>query len=212
MKSFNEIVWSVIEYVSGFHVTDDNPFDPELIGQKVHDVRETLIRQNYHQFKKIDDAFYQFFEVNIEDAAINKSGDVELKQFFVTFPELVVGVGWENIKYLGKKDMLEKYNRRSMDGFNARKGRFWSRNMVEYTLVGSSRAIIHNEKLAEDINMLALVKNPLSVPGMDGDKPYPTPDSHKLEMIVKQDIFPSLGIKPDEKNDSRHNWEEIQGR
>jgi len=210
MKTYNEIIWSIIEFMSGFKVTDDNPLDPKLVGDKVNDVRITLIKQQLNQQRGIDDNFYQLCDVGIDKRDIDKETD--LKQFFVKFPEIISGVGWDNIKYFGKKNMSENYNRRSMDGFGAASGRLWSRKLADYTLTSSMEALIRGEEIAKDIVMLAIFKNPMSLPGMTADDVYPTPDPYRLEMIVKQDIASGLGIPADETNDARHNHEQFTGQ
>ena len=216
MKTYREIVYSIIEFVSGFHVTDDNPFDESMIAKKVDDVRATLIKQQYIQQRHIEDLFYQECEVEIEEKSRNKENafgqPVELVQFYIEFPELMPNVGWENIKYLGKKDYTKTYNRRSMGGIQAALGRYWSRNEVDYTVIGTSKALVKGEKEASDIITLALFKSPMDVPGMDWDMGYPVPDPFKLEMIVKQDIASALGIPPDDTNDARHNQNELFGK
>lgn len=212
MKSLREIVWSVIEFVSGFHVTDDNPFDEGLIAKKADDVRATLIKQEWLQDKKVNDLFYQKMNVGIVDKNIDPEKEVEIKSFYVQFAELLPNVGWANIKYLGKNSLTEKYNRRSIDGYGAGAHRRWSSEEVDYTVVGLNQALVRNEKLAKDIIIIGLFKSPTDVPGVTWDDPYPVPDPFRLEMIIKQDIMAGLGIKADEKNDARHNQEEIIGR
>jgi hypothetical protein len=209
MKTKREIIYSIIEFVSGFHVTDDSPYDEQLIGDKIDDVRATLIKQQHRENKNVDDEYYQMCDVVIEKETIAElQDDISIKRFYVNLPSLITNVGWDNIKYLGKKTMDGKYNRRSMDGMVAATGRYWTRNTVDYSVVSGSRAIIRNEKTANDIIILGLFKSPSTVTGYTLDDPYPVPDSYKLEMIVKQDIAAALGIMPDEINDSRHNAEQ----
>ena len=213
MKTKREIVYSVIEFISGFNVTDDSPYDEQLIGDKVDDVRALLIKQQWAQQRKVDDEYYQLQELKIEHAPITDSDDaVKLYSFSVTFPPLLSGIGWDNIKYLGKKNMAENYNRRSMSGYSAARGRRWSQKYVDYTVIDATRAIIRNEKLTKEIIIHGLFKSPTDVDGCTFDTPYPVPDPFKLEMIVKQDIGAGLGIPPDLKNDARHNTEQLTGQ
>ena len=216
MKTYREIVYSVIEFVSGFHVTDDNPFDESMVAKKIDDVRAVLVKQQYIQEGHVEDLFYQECEVTIEEQLRTKENPfgqaVELVQFYIEFPELMPNIGWQNIKYLGKKDYSNNYNRRSMDGIHASPGRFWARKEVDFTVIGTSKALVKGEKEAKDIITLALFKSPMDVPGMTWDMGYPVPDPHKLEMIVKQDIAAGLGIPPDDKNDARHNQNEMHGK
>lgn len=211
MKSYRELVYSIIEFVSGFQVTDDNPLDEVIVGKKVDDVRAMLIQQEWTAHKKVNDLFYQQMDVSIENEGVDPEEEIELRQFFVRFNELLPNVAWANIKYLGKKNMREKYNRRSLDEFSFAEYRRWSAGHVDYTVIGPDRALVRNEKLATDIIVVALFKSPLDVPGMTWDSMYPVPDPFRLEMIVKQDILAGLGVKADEKNDARHNQEELTG-
>ncbi len=212
MKTYRELIYSIIEFVSGFHVTDDNPYDEILIAKKVDDVRAMLIQQEWTANKKVNDLFYQQMDVKIDNEGIDPEEEIDVRQFFVTFNELLPNVAWANIKYLGKKNMREKYNRRSIDEFSFAEYRRWSSPQVDYTVIGPDRALVRNEKLATDIILIALFKSPMDVPGNSWDSMYPVPDPFRLEMIVKQDILAGLGIKADEKNDARHNQEELIGR
>lgn len=212
MKTHREFVFSVLEFVSGFQVTDDNPIEPDLISKKLDDVRATLIKQEHLQFNHINDLYYQLVDVVIEKKDIDPLKEIGVKRFYVSFPELLPTVGWANIRYLGKKDLRHKYNRRTIDGFAVGENRRWSSGHVDYTVIGQNQALIRNEKVAEEIVILGLFKSPMAVPGMTWDDPYPVPDPFRLEMIVKQDILAGLGIKADEKNDARHNQEEILTR
>lgn len=209
MKSLNEIVYSILEFVSGFKVTDDNPILPELIAAKVHDVRALLIKQDYNSDKQVNDLFYQELILNIVNGEQFEPGKTGLYQAHVAFPSLLSNVGWANIKYLGKVNLAEKYNRRSIDGYSSARGRVWSQDYVDYTVIGNSKAIIRNEKTANKILMIGLFSDPTMHPDFDWDTEYPTPDPFKLEMIVKQDIMAGMGIPPDEKNDAKHNLDEV---
>jgi len=209
MKSLNQIVYSVIEFVSGFKVTDDNPFEPDLIAAKVHDVRSLLIKQGYTAEKTVDDLYYQSHVVDIKQEDVIPGKKNGMVYFYANFPALLTNVDWYNIKYLGKANMTEKYNRRSMDGYVAAKGRTWSKDYVDYTVIGNSKALIKDERLAKQILVIGLFSDPTSVPGFDWDTDYPVPDPFKLEMIIKQDIMAALGVKPDEKNDAKHNIDEL---
>ncbi len=213
MKTKREIIYSIIEFVSGFHVTDDSPYDEQLIGDKVDDVRAILIKQQHRENKNVDDEFYQMCGVHIENELLaNLDDGINIKRFYVTFPALITNVGWDNIKYLGRKTMDGKYNRRSIDGLVAARGRYWTRRTTDYSVVSATRAIIRNEDTAENIIILGLFKSPSTVPGYSDNDPYPVPDSYKLEMIVKQDIAAALGVMPDEINDARHNAEQNRMR
>lgn len=211
MKSHKDYVYSILEFVSGFQVTDDNPIDPELISKKMDDVRATLIKQELTQDGYVNDLYFQMVDVVIDKENIDPKNEIDIKQFYVLFPELIPNVGWANIRYLGKNDLRQKYNRRTMDGYISGSSRRWSSNMIDYTVIGPSKALIRNEKVAKDIIVIGLFKSPLDIKGFTEDSQYPVPDPFKFEMIVKQDILAGLGVKSDEKNDSRHNQEEILG-
>lgn len=211
MKSQKEYIYSILEFVSGFQVTDDNPIDPALIAKKMDDVRATLIKQEHDQFGYVNDLYFQMVHVEIEDKNIDPENEIELKQFYILFPELLPNIGWANVRYLGKVDMRQKYNRRTVDGFVSGANRRWSSDMVDYTIIGPSKALIRNEKIAKDIMILGVFKSPVDIPGFTEDSEYPVPDPFRFEMIVKQDIMAGLGIRPDERNDAKHNQDELTG-
>lgn len=212
MKTQRKIIYSVIEFMSGFVVTDDSPFDEQLIADKIDDVRATLIKQEWNDKKSINDLYFQEYEVDIKvREIIDRHNQQNIIQFTVEFPELLAAVQWDNIKYLGKKDLSKRYNRRNLNGFMNGQHRRYSSNEVDYVVTGPSKALIRNEREAKDIVTIALFKNPSDV-SKSLDVIYPVPDVTKLEMIVKQELSAALGIKSDEDNDSRHNQEQVIGQ
>ena len=220
MKTYRETIYSIIEFVSGFHVTDDNPLDEVLVAKKMDDVRAMLIEQDFRQTGKVNDLFYQQTKVKIEKdprVKIDKENTEEqwnerkeVFQFYIDFPELLPNIEWENIKFLGSEGFEIKYNRRNANEFLYK--RRWSGEMIDFTLIGPSRALVRNEYTKRDIFILGVFKSPMDIPEMTWDSMYPVPNPFKLEMIVKQDILAGMGIKSDEKNDARHNQEELLGK
>lgn len=198
--------------MSGFVVTDDSPFDEELIADKIDDVRATLIKQEWNDKKSINDLYFQECEVDIKTREIvDRHNQQNIIQFTVEFPELLAAVQWDNIKYLGKKDLSKRYNRRNLNGFINGEHRRYSSNEVDYVVTGPNKALVRNEREAKDIVTIALFKSPRDV-SKSLDVIYPVPDVTKLEMIVKQEMAAGLGIKSDEDNDAKHNQEQLGGQ
>lgn len=209
-KTLANIVDSIIEYVSGFQVTDDNKFDRDLIADKVHDVRINLIHDELAGKGYIDDEYYvltRCIKIIKEDMICDEEdecAEIDLKIWTAEIPALIERVGWHNIKYLGSVNFTKKFTRKSLSGFLSMSGSRYTSDISAFTLLSNSKIMFKNVDCQEVVNMLCLPKVPTSVCDWNDDMAYPVPDVFKLELIVKKDIFSSLGIPADEFNNTKH--------
>ena len=206
MKPLRQIVYSIKEFISGFNIMDDNLLDDILIAHKVDDVRSTLIGQEYLAGHRLNDLYYQNITLAIEpfDTAKKDVFNVMFPEHErVVFPEVLTGIHWANIKYLGSLDFKFPFNRVSLDGFTYSDYRRWSSAMPNYFVLGHDTAILRGDFKGQYLLMVAIFKSPTELPQRSWDDIYPAPNPFKLEMIVKQDIAAGLGIRPDEINDAR---------
>jgi len=209
-KTLANIVDSIIEYVSGFQVTDDNKFDKDIIADKVHDVRINLIYDELQSKGYIDDGYYvltRCIKIIKEDMICDEEDEcanIDLGIWTAEIPTLIERVGWANIKYLGTVNFTKSFTRKSLSGLLAMSGNRYTYDKPAYTLIANNKLMFKNVDCQEVINMLCLPKIPTQVCDWNDDTPYPVPDAFKLELIVKKDIFASLGIPADEFNNTKH--------
>lgn len=210
MKSFPAIIDSIKLGLTNYLITDDSKYDSEFIGDKVNDVRQTLIKQEYADKKFIDELYYQrtcCLQVFLDK---DKSCEVEcvptgINELYVTIPPLISGIGWANIKYFGTLDMQNNFTRKSLSGFMAAEGARWANKKPVITLISSDTILIKNLNCPiEFICMVGLMANPVEACDYNNETDYyPVPDPFKLEMIIKQDILSTTMVPRDERNDSR---------
>jgi len=212
-KSFIRIVESVKEKYTNFNIRDDLRVPDELIRDKVHDWRATLIRDEFRSTNIIDQNYYQktcCIEITCEAQSCTignytvPSGTVI---WSVELPALVTGVGWKDILYLGPDNMLTNFDRYSLSGLAGLQGNIWTGNEPAYTTIGNIAYFLNLPTSGSRfLCLVALVNNPTVVCDYDLDADiYPTPSDTKLEMLVLKDLLSVAGIRLDEAQDTRDN-------
>ncbi len=208
-KSLKKIVYSIKEELTGYNITDDVVFSNEYLIDKINDVREVIIKEHFKE-SGIDGQFYQTIcclEVKCFEhgCTLNgkfyKSGSI---YWYVELPALIESVGWKNIMYFGLDDFKTQFARNSFDAYLSNEGALWTSKMPIYTVV-DGKAILKNLPTPglRYICIMALLQNPQDACNWDEESPYPVPDVHKLELLVKKDIMSLYGVIPDEKHDAR---------
>lgn len=209
-KPFNKVLYSIMEALSNFDLTDDFPVDPEYIKDKIHDVRSALI---YDEWKAglLDEANFQrvcCLEIKCREAKCELNG-VELpsgaKEYYVELPLLNNRIGEWNIKYFGTVDMMNNFNRMSWDGMLSLTGNRWTSNQTSYSII-SNEAMIKNLPTNETrfLCLVGILDNPtLSCDWESDESIYPCSNIMKLELVVKQDILSSYGIPKDKSQDTQ---------
>lgn len=208
-KPLKNIVETLKEELSGYHISDDNLFTDEYLVDKINSVRAVLIAE---QFKEsgIDGQFYQTIccnevKCNSQGCTINgtfyKSGST---YFYIDLPPLIMKVGLKNIMYFGLDDYQTQFARMSFDGYMSSDGALWTGKMPLYTVV-DGMALMKNLPTPglKYICIMALLSNPVDACNYDENDDYPVPDTYKLELLIKKDIMSLYGIVGDEINDSR---------
>ena len=207
MYSLQKIVYSVLEKVSGYHLTSTNPLDDEFVKDRVNLIRELLIQQNN---KKLEDAFYsttccidvvcEGFSCVIDREIVTSN----VKLYKIELPDLIRGVGTNDIKYLGTIGFAKRFSRVSLDNFTMNFASRWTGKRPMFTNIGN---IAYLKNIPEGLNkacLVALLKDPVSMCDYDeGNSFYPCPQGYKLELLVTQDILAGYNIFPDELNDTR---------
>ena len=208
-KPLKNIVYTIKEELSGYHITDDSLFTDEYLIDKINGVREVLIAE---QFKEggIDGQFYQTLcclevKCHTQGCTLNgkfyKSGST---YFYIDLPALIMKVGMKNIMYFGLDDYYTQFTRMSFDGYMSSNSALWTGRMPTYTVV-DGKALMKNIPTPglKYICIMALLSNPVDACNWDDNQDYPVPDIYKLELLVKKDIMSMYGIVGDEINDAR---------
>lgn len=207
--TLRHIVYRIKEELSGYIITDDNPFDDDYLIDKINTVREVLIKDHF-KTEGIEGMFYTnicCLEIKCEengcylDGTYYRAGTV----YSVELPDLISSVGWRNILYFGGVDKQSPYTRKTLDGFMSSSGALWTGHTEMFTIIGS-KAYIKNLKTAGQLYvcLTGLLKDPRQACDyLDGVTAYPVPDVHKLELLVKKDIMSMYGIMGDVLHDGR---------
>jgi len=215
-KTKQQVIDSILEQVSAFELTDDNPIDRDWLGAKIDDIREKLILEQFNAKRSIDDAYYELdCCVEIECAELAQcsvdgitfsSGE---KVYWFDASNVIGGLDGKAIKSaflaidgFGNDGVMKSISLRSLSGFNTVDGLRYTRNSMFMTVIGA-KGYVRN--LPNDgIRMICVVmakRSPGSGCGDLNDVQYPVPDYHKLEYIARQEILNGFQFSPDRLND-----------
>lgn len=228
MAKVNEIVYSIMEQLTGFTPSKDTRIPEEFIIHQMNNIRAVLIKEKFDQDKTISDSNYQLIcclEVKCDRIICNgvDSGD---KIYYVEFPKLMEGLENTSIKFVGTvefggNDPIRSHFDRY--GFNA-----WTFShklpyvgkRPSYTIVGGYQAgdtkidktiaLLKNLPTAglRSLCALILLDNPLegscnSDETMNMEYPIPSHMRYKLEMLVLQQILSTMNTPSDDINNSK---------
>lgn len=208
MYSLQKKVEIIKEKVSGFHVTNTFPLTDEMIIDRCNVIRELLIQQNK---KRLEEQFYSMtccLDVECMNFSCIVNGEEiisDVKLYKVELPDLITGVGNNNIKYFGKVGLSKKFDRVPLDNFINNHASIWTGKNAMYTIIDN---IAYLKNISSGLNkmcLVGLIKDPVSLCDYNyAETSYPVPQNYKLELLVVQDILASMGVYPDELNDTRH--------
>lgn len=205
-KTLAEIGYSIRNQVKGFFSSDDERIDIQLIYDKCWDVRSVLLKDEYRQFKKINDQDFST-ECCLEvlcNSIICNGIDSGVKEFYVQIPKIESSLGQDAIKYFGTLDKRNNFRRTNYQGHLYSDHETYTGRAPSYTLV-DDKAMLKNmpTKAMKFVCVIAVFEDPRGI--CDADKPFPIARHlvHKLELIVIQQLTSLLQIGPDESNDGR---------
>ena len=92
--------------------------------------------------------------------------------------------------YFGLDDFSTQFARNSFDGYMSNEGALWTSRMPIYVVV-DGKALLKNlpNPGIRFICIMALLFNPTDICEFDEEAPYPVPDVHKLELLVKKRYY-----------------------
>lgn len=205
-KTLAEVGHSIRNQIIGYFPTDDTRIDIQLIYDKCWDVRSVLIKDEYRQFKKINDQEYTSeccLEVECSNLVCNgiDSGD---KEFFVRIPKVEASLGYDAIKYFGTTDKKSPFRRTNYKGKLFSSYETFTGRAPQFTIV-DDKAILENMPTQgmKFVCMIAVFEDPRNVCKENDPFPIARHLLHKLELLVIQQLMSTLNIGPDESNNGR---------
>ena len=191
MSTVREIIYKIKEKHSSFNVTDDYPITDELIYSFMNDVRESLIREEFNNTRKINKQYYQMICCNeiecYEDVCIYDGVEIkmEIDTFKVKLPQLVTNVGDLDLSYVGDKSGGNPFFRFEFGQFASLESRMFTKNTHAYSIIGNELLL---KNLYTDgqkfVCLLALLRDPSTACNWDEENSYPLPSENKLIKLV----------------------------
>jgi len=205
-KSLAEVGYSIRNQIKGFFSGDDERIDIQLIYDKCWDVRSVLLKDEYRQFKKINDQDFTTeccLEVQCGNLVCNGI-DSGVKEFYITIPKIEASLGQDGIKYFGTVDKMHPFRRSNFQGFMFSGYEKYTGKVPTFTLV-DDKAILKNlpTQGLKYVCLIAVFEDPRNICSEDDPFPIARHLVHKLELIVIQQFTSLIQIGPDEKNEGR---------
>lgn len=206
MATFKELIYSVIEDVKGYNVTDDNLLHPDLIASLLNSIRMTLIGQE----KMLHSSYFQRYpclEVKCEKGScvvdgLRVYGD---KIYYVDPPPILQSLGKASISFLGSEGFKVRYSEIDITQFDKSDHMPYGLNNKFFARVGGRIFLKnYNPDDGKKLLLIALFSDPRDVlTCIEGDDiEYPVPSEYKLRIMAKKDILSSLGIPGDINDDA----------
>lgn len=205
-KTLAEVGYSIRNQIKGYFPSDDERIDIQLIYDKCWDVRSILLKDEYRQFKKINDQdFTPDCCLEIQCGKVSCGGmDTGVVEYYVDIPKVEASLGQDAIKYFGTMDNRTPFRRVNFQGFMYSDAEKYTGRAPSFTIV-DDKAILKNlpTKGMKYIKMIAVFEDPRNI--CDEDEPFPLARHlvHKLELIVIQQLMSTIQIGPDERNNAR---------
>jgi len=209
-KSKKEIVFSIMEGLNSYNISDDTVFDEDHIGYQVDIARIAIIKEEMTA-KKLSSQYYQkmcCIEVlcnkegcNVPGIGMVYTGDIT---YYANMPGLISFVE-DNIKYLGPATWKSKdaFYKTEFDLFINGTTGIWDQGQPIYTLINE---MVLFKRLPTDglkyVCLLGLLESPETSCEFDAEKPYPVSDPLKLEIIVIKNLLSRLGLNYTDKNNA----------
>lgn len=210
-KTIDEIVYSILERLSGFNLTDDFRISPLQIEKLAGSVRETLIREEFKAGMLSSDYYQRYDCVKLTKGERSckhlETSVVQYEGHSGSIPSLISGVGNANLilVQIGQN----AYSPLPPQVFFSNYNFGYGRKIRTYTIIDEIMFAKGMEECSgENIYaaIIALFSDPLSVMtcGVNRNKmKYPVPSDYKLEILMMKDILSTFNISPDVLNNTR---------
>ena len=205
-KTLAEIGYSIRNQVKGYFSTDDERIDIQLVFDKAWDVRSLLLKEEYRQFKTINDQDFTTeccLEVQC-DVIVCGEYNSGVKEFYVTIPKVEASLGQNAIKYFGTVDKKNPFRRSNYQGFLYSEHEKYTGKAPSFTFI-DDKAILKNMPTSgmKFVCLIAVFEDPRNF--CEPDSPFPIARHlvHKLELLVIQQLMSTIQLGPDERNNAR---------
>jgi hypothetical protein len=207
MKSINEHVSLIEEWLQTYKPNDDFDIPRTVILSFMNTARSALIREdinfiNSSMYQRIDCLEVKTHEVSCPVDGFN----VNLESMpYVELPNLIGGLNGKEIGFLGTSDFAFKANLVSLDGLISMKYSTWSKDAFSFALIDNKAYLSNIPNCNQNIRLsgLFLLDNPMDVTD-SWDVEYPCHSDHRLFVVTTQLISSAFNMRPDDFNNARY--------
>ena len=213
----NKTLWqirdSIMEALHSYEITDDRVIDPELVEDKIIDLRSSLINEE-HKAGPLDLGYYQIIE-NLEVIyginTIPVSAGVTVSQTrplgVVSIPGLDTRIGRKGVLYFGVPDMSMNFDNKTLLGLISNDSSQYTKKRYCYSIIGEKVYVKnYGQEGKRFVTVVAVFADPRKIPGFDLEtSDFPVSDPQKLELLVIKHFLTTLGFPPDKMNDANVN-------
>jgi len=206
-KTIEQIIYSVIEQYSSYRVNDDNDLDPEFVRDKILDVRNALVEQQFKQKKVIDIEFLtrcECVDILCEDLMCDGISSGETRRY-IDASNLNLSYGKSSLVYVGpltfdpQSDWRIFFNPYGIGGRDTRGKQVCGR------VIGDKIVIENLPSETEKCAMLVLTKNGFCSQVCNDALPLRIP-AHLIatleQLVLKALLPPQVYSQKDNKNDA----------
>lgn len=209
MKTINQHISLIEEWLQVYKVNDDFDIPREVILSFMNTARSALLREDIGM---LNSNLFQrgYLDIKEEDSSHKiENYNIHFKGYpYVELPNLVSGLGGKEISYLGTID-FEKANYLSIDGFISLKDSQWSKGDFSFTVIDN---IAYFQNLPDckikTLMGMFMYDNPMDATD-DWDTVYPCHSDHRLFVLTTQLISSAYAVKGEDFNNARHDTEGI---
>ena len=207
-KTLKKITYSILEAISSFDITDDNPFSVKMIEDLVISMNHTLLRKA-HSEKRIDEMLY-LIDSNLQlrefSPDINVSGlnvKAKKKLCYADLKPLVTGLKGREIDVVTNAGFSIVFTRTSLKELIRGSSGYYQINAHKYALLNDKLVFKREEISTKVVSVNGIWSDPRLVSSWTDDTPFPTPSEKNIELLVVQHIGQALGFPKDVINDAQ---------
>lgn len=208
-KTFDKIVYSLLEIVTNFKVTDDVEYPVLWIQDALISMHNTLMREAYNNNTLGPELLLLHENIPVKD--LTKEVDIQgisipikSKLCYSEIPELVSGIALRFIDYLGTVDLTTPFSYRKISSLINEGGTIYKLPQPVYSIL-NNKLLFSREDMAgkKVVSLIGYFRDPRDVNTYNPDDPFPTPSEYKLELIALTHLLSAKGVPPDVINDAQ---------
>ena len=207
---------SVMEAIHSYEITDDRVIEPEMVEDKLIDLRSSLIAEE-EKSGTLDQSYYQLIEnleVSYDDHYIVLAGNVSFTKpktiGVVLMPWLNTRIGRKAILYFGLPDLSYNFDNKTLLGLISNDAAMFTNNRYVYTISGKQAFVKNYGREGKCyVSVIAILDDPRQIPGFDIEtSEFPISDPQKLELLTIKHFLSTPGYPPDKINDANINLQQ----